>query len=608
MLSLGISCFYHDSAIALADDKEILFAAQEERFSRIKGDSGFPELALKSLLETCNISLDDITHVSYYEDPALKRNRILKTFSSNFPKNLSQIQNFIETYDTDRFFPLNKIESIFSKNVTVYKHHETHAASTFFPSPFESAAVLVMDGVGEWSTSSIFSASRKSPFLELKEEEKFPDSLGLFYATFTAYAGFKVNSGEYKFMGLAPYGTPKYANILRDHVISYSENGEIKLNMEYFGYTQKLTMWNKEVESLLGFTPREPESRIRQFDCDLANSTQLVLEEVYIRKARHALKITGEKNLCLAGGVALNCVANGKLKEVLPIDNIFVQPASGDAGGALGAALLRVSQEQTNGKAPYFDMKNSFLGNEYSDEEIEEVLLENELIYEKLDSIELSKKCAGLLASDKSLGWFSGRMEFGPRALGARSIIASATSPTMQSRLNLQIKKRESFRPFAPLVLLDEVHEWFDWPKGSESKYMLFTAKVKDSLRPDTTHERNLETKELDLIELVNEVRSKIPAVTHVDFSARLQTVSEQSPIYGVLSEFHRMTSVPVLVNTSFNVRNEPIVESPWDAIRCFLTTDLDFLVLGPFFLEKTNQTKSTLGMWSDLKFTGNMD
>jgi carbamoyltransferase len=608
MLSLGISCFYHDSAIALADDKEILFAAQEERFSRIKGDSGFPELALKSLLETCNISLDDITHVSYYEDPALKRNRILKIFSSNFPKNLSQIQNFIETYDTDRFFPLNKIESIFSKNVTVYKHHETHAASTFFPSPFESAAVLVMDGVGEWSTSSIFSASRNSPFLELKDEEKFPDSLGLFYATFTAYAGFKVNSGEYKFMGLAPYGTPKYANILRDSVISYNENGKIKLNMKYFGHTQKLTMWNKKMESLLGFSPREAESRIRQFDCDLASSTQLVLEEVYIRKARHALKITGEKNLCLAGGVALNCVANGKLREVLPIENIFVQPASGDAGGALGAALLRVAKEQANGQAPYFDMKNSFLGNKYSDEAIEKVLKENELVYEKLDSADLSRKCAQLLASGNSLGWFSGRMEFGPRALGARSIIASATSPDMQSRLNLQIKKRESFRPFAPLVLLDQVHEWFDWPKGSESKYMLFTAKVKETLNSHTESIEKTDTTELDLIELVNKVRSKIPAVTHVDMSARLQTVSDKNPFHSVLSDYYDLTSTPVLVNTSFNVRNEPIVESPWDAIRCFMTTDLDTLVLSKFLVEKNLQNPNKLNEWKGNTFTGDLD
>lgn len=608
MLSLGISCFYHDSAIALVDENEILFAAQEERYSRIKGDSGFPTRALNSLLDTCNISLEDITHVSYYEDPALKRNRILKTFTSNFPRNLSQIQNFIETYDTDRFFPLKKLESIFSKEVTVYRHHETHAASTFFPSPFESAAVLVMDGVGEWSTSSIFTASRNNPFLVLKEEEQFPDSLGLFYATFTAYAGFKVNSGEYKFMGLAPYGKPKYANLLRDHLISYDDNGKIKLNMEYFGYTQKLTMWNKKMQLLLGFSPREAESRIRQFDCDLASSTQLVLEEVYVRKARHALKITGEKNLCLAGGVALNCVANGKLRDVLSIENVFIQPASGDAGGALGVALLRAAEEQRGKKAPFFDMKHSFLGNQYSDDSIERILKEHNLVYEKLDLKELSKKCAKLLASDKSLGWFSGRMEFGPRALGARSIIASATSPNMQSRLNLQIKKRESFRPFAPIVLEGKVQEWFDWPNGSKSKYMLFTANVnKAQLTPVAQNEISEES-DVDLIEIVNKTRSRIPAVTHVDMSARLQTIGADNPLHQLLNEYHKIISIPILVNTSFNVRNEPIVESPWDAIRCFMTTEIDALALGSFLIEKNKQEMDLLTNWLHHEFIGQPD
>jgi carbamoyltransferase len=608
MLSLGISSFYHDSAIALANDKEILFAAQEERFSRIKGDSGFPALALKSLLKTCNISIEDITHVSYYEDPALKRNRILKTFSKNFPRNLSQIQNFIETFDGDRFSPINKIESIFSKEVKVFKHHETHAASTFFPSPFESAAVLVMDGVGEWSTSSIFSASRKSPFLEMHEEETFPNSLGLFYATMTAYAGFKVNSGEYKFMGLAPYGKPKYADLMRDKIIRFDATGKIDLNMEYFGYTQKLTMWSKKLESLLGFSRREAESRIRQLDCDLASSTQLILEEVYLLKARNALGITGEKNLCLAGGVALNCVANGKLRDILPIENIYIQPASGDAGGALGAALMRVAQEQKEKTVPLFNMQHSFLGNEYSDSEIEKVLKENDLRYEKLEVHELSKKCAELLASDKSIGWFSGRMEFGPRALGGRSIIANATSPNMQSRLNLQIKKRESFRPFAPIVLEDKVQDWFEWPKDSKSEYMLFTANVsKSQLKPLENNASNHDA-EVDLIKIVNQARSRIPAVTHVDNSARLQTIGADNPLHQLLVEFEKITSIPVLVNTSFNVRNEPIVESPWDAIRCFLTTDIDVLVVGPYIIEKGNQHPNTLRAWLDNSYAGEMD
>lgn len=608
MLSLGISSYYHDSAIALANEKEILYAAQEERFSRIKGDSRFPTLALKSLLETCNISIEDITHVSYYEDPTLKRSRILKTFTKNFPRNLSQIQNFIETFDGDRFSPIKKIENIFSKEVKVFKHHETHAASTFFPSPFESAAVLVMDGVGEWSTSSIFSASRRSPFLELREEEIFPNSLGLFYATMTAYAGFKVNSGEYKFMGLAPYGKPKYADLMRDKIIRFDGTGKIDLNMEYFGYTQKLTMWNKKLESLIGFSPREAESRIRQLDCDLASSTQLILEEVYLLKAKHAIAITGENKLCLAGGVALNCVANGKLREILPIENIYIQPASGDAGGALGAALLRVAQEHKNTSAPLFDMQHSFLGNEYSDSEIEKVLNENNLLYEKLEASELSKKCAELLALDKSIGWFYGRMEFGPRALGGRSIIANATSPYMQSRLNLQIKKRESFRPFAPLVLEDKVQDWFDWPKGSKSKYMLFTANVNHSqLIPFEKSDANVGS-DLDLIEIVNQLRSKIPAVTHVDNSARLQTIGADNPLHQLLIEFEKITSIPVLVNTSFNVRNEPIVESAWDAIRCFMTTDIDALVLNGFLVEKNRQTQDSLTQWKYSQYSGDLD
>ena len=608
MLSLGISSFYHDSAVAISDENGILFAAQEERFTRVKGDSGFPYKAFQKLLASLDLNPRDITHVSYYEDPQLKRQRILKTFASNFPGNLPQIRNFIETYDSDRFYPLLPIERMFEKKIRVFKHHESHAASTFFPSPFESAAVLVMDGVGEWSTASIFSANRVKPFLSICHEERFPDSLGLFYATLTSYSGFKVNSGEYKFMGLAPYGEAKYVEQIRKHLIHSNEKGEIKLNKDYFGFTKLLTMWNPKMEQLFGFGPRNAESDIRKFDCDLAKSTQIVLEEIVIAKARHALKLTGEKNLCLAGGVALNCVANGKLLNILPAENIFIQPASGDAGGALGASLFRVALEKKNSESTYFDLQQGFLGNSYSDTDVEKALIENELKYSKLTPQEHSIACAQMLSIDKSIGWFSGRMEFGPRALGARSILASATSPSMQSRLNLQIKKRESFRPFAPIVLKDEAHHWFDWPEGSESKYMLFTAQVNNNQIVSNKHSFKTNEPGLNLISIVNEIRSTIPAVTHVDLSARLQTVNQDNPLYPLLRSYFGLTGVPVLVNTSFNVRNEPIVESPQDAIRCFMTTDIDALAIGSFIVKKEDQTNETLLRWKESAFIGELD
>lgn len=608
MLSLGISSFYHDSAVAISDENGILFAAQEERFTRVKGDSGFPHKAFQKLLSSLDLNVKDITHVSYYENPQLKRQRILKTFASNFPGNLSQIRNFIETYDSERFFPLSPLEKMFDKKISVFKHHESHAASTFFPSPFESAAVLVMDGVGEWSTASIFSAHRNKPFLSICHEERFPDSLGLFYATLTSYSGFKVNSGEYKFMGLAPYGEAKYVDQIRKHLIHSNENGEIKLNQDFFGFTKQLTMWNPKMEQLFGFGPRDAESDIRKFDCDLAKSTQVVLEEIVMAKARYALKLTGEKNLCLAGGVALNCVANGKLLNILPIENIFIQPASGDAGGALGASLFRAALEKKDSDSTYFDLQQGFLGNSYSDTEVESALIKNELRYSKLTPEEHSMTCAQMLSADKSIGWFSGRMEFGPRALGGRSILASATSPSMQKRLNLQIKKRESFRPFAPIVLKDEAHHWFDWPEGSESKYMLFTAQVNNNqIVPQKAPSKASESG-LNLISIVNEIRSTIPAITHVDLSARLQTIDQDNPLYPLLTSYFELTGVPVLVNTSFNVRNEPIVESPHDAIRCFLTTDIDALAIGSFIVTKEDQTKETLLRWKERAFIGELD
>jgi carbamoyltransferase len=592
---LGISCFYHDSAVALVNDKEILFAAQEERFSRKKGDSNFPDLALSAMFDECKVSLEDITHVSYYEDPNLKLDRIAKTFLWGFPKNSRQIANFVRHFRRERYFPIQYIESKLGKKVRIHKHHESHAASTFLTSPFNSSAVLVIDGVGEWASTSIFLAKRDHPRLELIKEETFPNSLGLFYATLTSYAGFKVNSGEYKFMGLAPYGSPKYVELLRRNLIHSDDDGNVKLNMKFFGFTRNLTMWSERMISLFGFNPRDPEARIRQFDCDLARSTQQVLEEIYVKKARHALEITKQENLCLAGGVALNCVANGKLRQVLPIENIFVVPAAGDAGGALGAALLTVVQENPNSRFNLFNLKGAFLGTSYSDGEIETALNEAGLRFKKLSSQELEISVAKMLFQEKSVG--------------ARSIIASAVSPNMQSRLNLQIKKRESFRPFAPMILAEQAHDWFNWPKGANSNFMLFTADVADKKRVSNNKaSANSYNGDIDLTKIVNMPRSKIPAVTHVDMSARLQTISSENPIHGLLCEYFKISGVPVLVNTSFNVRNEPIVESPTDAIRCFMTTDIDILVLGTYLVLKIDQANATLKLWENSKYVGELD
>lgn len=610
MLSLGVSCFYHDSAVALANEEEILFAAQEERFTRKKGDSNFPINALNAALRECDINIEDITHVSYYENPKLKLGRISNSFIRSFPKNHKQISNFVRHFKKERYFPISKLEKIFGTPVAVFKHHESHAASSFLPSSFEESAVLVVDGVGEWSTSTIFTASREKPFLSLVQEEKFPDSLGLFYATLTSYAGFKVNSGEYKFMGLAPYGQPKFVDVLRNSIINCDDYGHIRLNMKYFGFNTEMTMWSKEMITLLGEVPRIPESRIRSFDCDLAKSAQVVLEDIYIKKAKNALEITKQKNLCLAGGVALNCVANGKLLDLLPIDNIFIQPASGDAGGALGAALLRVVHEKCNVRARKYDLRGGFLGTSYSESAIEQALEKADLKFRKLSVEDLESQVAEFLHQEYSVGWFQSRMEYGPRALGARSIIASATSTLMQSKLNLQIKKRESFRPFAPIVLEEFAHSWFNWPEKAKSRFMLFTAEVSEDIKFEfrVANEEIHRIGDLDLTKIVNTPRSKIPAVTHVDMSARLQTIDSQNPIHGVLSKYFCLSGVPVLVNTSFNVRNEPIVESPLDAIRCFMTTDLDVLAIGRYLAVKSEQSEASLGNWRANQYVGDLD
>jgi carbamoyltransferase len=603
---LGISANYHDSAISLVDERNILFAAQEERFSRIKGDSRFPEKSIKEMYKFLSLDAKQIDVVSYYENPKLKLNRILKTFKDNFPQNLSQIGNFVTTYDHGRYFPLSKIKKAFpNSRVLSFEHHESHAASAFFTSGFDRAAVLVMDGVGEWASSSIFAGSPNS--MQIVEQEDFPNSAGLFYATITSFCGFKVNSGEYKLMGLAPYGEPKYVNLLRDSVIKVNPTGKITLNLKYFGFTTELRMYNKEFENLFGRRARKAESTITKFDCDLAKSAQVIIEDIVVKKSLHALAMTGNTQLTLAGGVALNCVANSKILEKISANNIYVQPASGDAGGALGAAIL-ASLSEKRSENIFYAMKGSFLGNSYDDSSIESYLTKENVHYKKMTSVELFDESAKMLVDGNAIGWFRGRMEFGPRALGGRSIIASATSPETQSRLNLKVKKRESFRPFAPVVLESKVSEWFEWDSESPSPFMLFTAQVqKIRLLDNLTHKAD-SSDQVDLISKVNVARSQIPAVTHVDNSARIQTVGNENPLHLLLERYYCLTGVPVLVNTSFNVRNEPIVESPQDAVRCFFTTDLDVLVIENFLIKKSLQDSKVTSHFQSLEYIGSLD
>jgi carbamoyltransferase len=607
MKFLGISSYYHDSAVALVDESQILFAAQEERYSRIKGDSRFPILAIKNMERYLELSSRDFDIISYYEDPRLKLNRILTTFVKEFPGNHSQILNFVKSFDKERFFPKKRLELEFPESKVVqYGHHQSHAASTFYTSTFENAAVLVMDGVGEWATSSIFAGSANG--LELLEEELFPDSLGLFYATITSFCGFKVNSGEYKLMGLAPYGEPKYVKLLKDNVIEVSSTGRIKLNMDYFGFHKNLRMHSQAFEDLVQHKPRRAESSITQFECDLARSVQEVLEIAVVRKSLHAIAIADSKNLALAGGVALNCVANSKILDHLSARNVYVQPASGDAGGALGAAILARREFGTN-TARQYKMCGSFLGNSYSDEDVASILKKEDLVYECHSNETLIPNVVELLLDNQAIGWFQGRMEFGPRALGGRSIIAAASSSETQSKLNLKVKKRESFRPFAPIVLESEVSNWFEWEKGVATPYMLFTAQVaKNKTIAQLATKSEQKGDQIDLIDRVNEIRSTIPAVTHVDNSARIQTIDETNPTFSLLTHYYARSGTPVLVNTSFNVRNEPIVESPLDAIRCFLTTDLDALVIGGFLLKKQAQHADVLDRFKKLTFNGDLD
>ena len=586
---LGISCFYHDSAACLVINGEIIAATQEERFSRKKHDDGFPKRSVEYCLKEADISIGDIDLIAFYDNPFLKFERLLETYLTYAPKGLTSFLASMPSWLKEKFW----VESIIKKElnytgrVIFAFHHESHAASAFFPSPFQEAAFITMDGVGEWSTATF--GTGKGNQIKINSEVKFPHSLGLLYSAFTYYTGFKVNSGEYKVMGLAPYGEPKYVDLIYRHLLDVKEDGSFAVNMDYFSYATGLTMTNDKFHKLFDGPPRKPETKLTQKEMDLARSIQEVTENIMLKTARHVRQKTGQKNLCLAGGVALNCVANGKILKEGLFENIWIQPAAGDAGGALGAALWAWHQYLGNNRTPNpsESQKGSFLGPKFSNQEIEEFLKLKKVPYQKIeDDQKLFNKLASLLAEENVIGWFQGRMEFGPRALGARSIISDARSPKMQAKMNLKIKFRESFRPFAPSVLWEHTPEYFE--TDTPSPYMLLTAKVKKEKRRQATEEES----KLWGIDKLNVVRSDIPAVTHIDYSARLQTVhKETNPRYHRLIEtFYEKTGCPVIVNTSFNVRSEPIVCSPEDAYTCFMRTDMDYLVLESCLIDKKNQ------------------
>ena len=591
MYILGISAFYHDSAAALLKDGEIIAAAQEERFTRKKHDHNFPGNAVNFCLQHAGIKSSDLEIVAFYDKPFLKFERLLETYLAYAPVGIKSFIKAMPLWIKEKLWMKEMIKDKlgYEGKIIFPEHHESHAASAFYPSPFNEAAILTMDGVGEWTTSSF--GVGKNNKIELLADIKFPHSLGLLYSAFTYYTGFKVNSGEYKVMGLAPYGEPKYKDVILKELIDVKEDGSFRMNMEYFNYCAGLTMTNDKFHKLFGGLPRQPESKLTQKEMDLARSVQDVTEEIVLKMGNHVYKETGMKNICLAGGVALNCVANGKLHREGPFDEIWIQPAAGDAGGALGAALIGWYQYLGNERNidPKKDsQRGSYLGPEYSDENLLEFFTENKIKFNEINNEELPEKVASLLADEKVVGWFEGRMEFGPRALGARSILGDARSSKMQSVMNLKIKFRESFRPFAPAVLNEKVSEYFEIDR--ESPYMLLVADVKKERRKEMSENEN----KLFGIQKLNIVRSDIPAVTHVDYSARIQTVhKETNPLFHkLISKFEENYGSAVLINTSFNVRGEPIVCTPADAYKCFMRTDMDYLVIGNYLLDKGEQEK----------------
>ncbi len=601
MKILGISAYYHDSAACLVVDGEIIAAAQEERFTRKKHDSEFPINAIEYCLTEARIAASDIDYVVFYDKPFLKFERLFETYLAFAPKGFKSFATSLPVWVKDKLFQKTVIidalkehlseEIDWAEKLLFSEHHLSHAASAFFPSPFEEAAILTMDGVGEWATTSLAVGSGNR--LSVKNEIHFPHSLGLLYSAITYYIGFKVNSGEYKVMGLAPYGEPKYADLIKTHLVDIKEDGSFHLDMSYFDYCTDLKMTNKKFDDLFGAPPRKPESTLTQREMDIAASIQAVTEEVVTKLARGIRKNTGLKNLCLAGGVALNCVANGKLLRENIFENIWIQPASGDAGGAVGAALAAyyLMLNQPRKVKPNDSMKGAYLGPEYSQKEIEERLASVGAKFEVVGDKELITLTAQALADGKAVGWHQGRMEFGPRSLGGRSIIADPRSPSVQKQLNLKVKYRESFRPFAPSVLREDVSEWFQIE--TDSPYMLLVADISKDKQLEMTEEQ----KKLFGIEKLNVPRSDIPAVTHVDYSARIQTVHKETnaKYHALISEFKKLTGCPVLVNTSFNVRGEPIVCSPEDAFNCLMGTDIDFLVVGNCIMKKECQDQSLI-------------
>jgi len=592
---LGISAYYHDSAAAIVSDGAIVAAAQEERFTRLKHDHGFPTHAINYCLAEAGLSGDQLSAVAFYDKPWTKFERLLETYLAFAPQGLPSFMKAMPLWLKEKLWMGELIarEVGYEGELMYPEHHQSHAASAFFPSPYERAAILTMDGVGEWATTSLAQGSGNT--LLVNKEIHFPHSIGLLYSAFTYYTGFRVNSGEYKLMGLAPYGEPKYVDLILDKLLDLKPDGTFRLDMRYFNYATGLTMTNREFDRLFGAPARKPETPISQREMDIARSIQEVTEEVVLRLARTVHQELGNEYLCLAGGVALNCVANGRVLREGPFKDIWIQPAAGDAGGALGAAL--VAWHDYHGEPRIANghdtMRGSYLGPRYGDAEIEAQLDKLGAVYRRMDDAALPERLSEILAAENVVGWFQGRMEFGPRALGGRSIIGDPRSEKMQSVMNLKIKYRESFRPFAPAVLAEDVQEYFELDRPSP--YMLIVAPVRESLRIPMSAEQQ----QLFGVQKLHVKRSQIPAITHVDYSARVQTVHVKSNprFYALLERFKARTGCAVLVNTSFNVRGEPIVCTPEDAYRCFMRTEMDYLVLGSFLVDKKDQPE-----WSEKK------
>jgi len=603
---LGISAFYHDSAACIVIDGKIIAAAQEERFTRVKHDSNYPHNAVEFVLKYANLKLSNVDYIVFFEKPFLKFERLLETYVAFAPRGFFQFMKAMPIWLKDKLFQKNQLLNFLKNHDNNFKnekklffseHHLSHAASAFYPSPFNEAIVLTADGVGEWATTTVGIGKGKD--LEIKKEIHFPHSLGLLYSAFTYYTGFKVNSGEYKLMGLAPYGEPKYSKIIKDNLIDIKKDGSFKINQKYFDYATGLTMINAKFERLFKQKKRDSKfQEINQFHMDIAASIQQVTEDIMITLVRSLKEEYKINNLCLAGGVALNCVANGKILKEKIFDNIWIQPAAGDAGGSLGAALAFWHIEQGNNRqiSVKDNMQGSYLGAEFSQDEVEKELKSVGANFEILNYENLIDKTAELLSKEKAIGWFQGRMEFGPRALGGRSILGDPRSDKMQKNLNLKVKFRESFRPFAPSILREDLSEWFDM--DDDSPYMLLVANVNHKKKIEMTSEE----KKLFGIDKLNIKRSEVPAVTHVDYSARVQTVKREinNRFYDLIVKFKEKTGCPLLVNTSFNVRGEPIVNTPTDAFNCFMGTDLDYLVIGNCILNKKNQNHNLKKNYSE--------